>query len=55
MAVLVWYVADVQAKHEAIQSIEQSVEELAQMFTDLAVLVDAQGATLDRIEDNVTK
>jgi hypothetical protein len=47
--------ADVQAKHEAIQQIERSVGEIAQMFSDLAVLVDEQGATLDRIEENVTK
>ena len=45
---------DVQAKHEAIMDLEARINEVAQMFSDLALLVNVQGEILNRIEDNVT-
>ena len=47
--------ADVQAKHEVIMQIERNVNEVAQMFNDLALLVEVQGEQLDRIEENITR
>lgn len=44
---------DVLRKHEAIVQIERNVNEVAQMFQDLALLVESQGEQLDRIEANV--
>jgi len=40
-------------KHGDILRLEQSIAELAQMFEEMAVLVDAQGELLDSIEANV--
>lgn len=40
-------------KHQDILRLEQSVQDLAQMFQEVAVLVDAQGEMLDAIEVNV--
>ena len=47
--------SDVQAKHQAIQNLEVRINEIAEMFSDLALLVEQQGEKLDRIEDNVAK
>jgi t-SNARE complex subunit (syntaxin) len=44
---------DVLRKHEAIVQIERNVNEVAQLFQDLALLVESQGEQLDRIEANV--
>jgi len=40
-------------KHSDIVRLEQSIAELAQMFQEVAVLVDAQGELLNSIEANV--
>jgi t-SNARE complex subunit (syntaxin) len=40
-------------KHSDILRLEQSIAELAQMFQEMAVLVDAQGELLNSIEANV--
>jgi t-SNARE complex subunit (syntaxin) len=42
-------------KHSDILRLEQSIAELAQMFQEVAVLVDAQGELLNSIEANVHK
>ncbi len=44
---------DVLRKHEEIVQIERSVEEVAQLFQDLAIMVSAQGEQLDRIDAHV--
>eukprot|EP01057_Protomagalhaensia_wolfi_P001968 Protomagalhaensia_wolfi_Nauph_80__1967@NODE_2241_length_1157_cov_38_588551_g1748_i0_p1_GENE_NODE_2241_length_1157_cov_38_588551_g1748_i0NODE_2241_length_1157_cov_38_588551_g1748_i0_p1_ORF_typecomplete_len325_score41_74Syntaxin/PF00804_25/1_6e47SNARE/PF05739_19/2_8e02SNARE/PF05739_19/6_2e14Syntaxin_2/PF14523_6/3_6e06Syntaxin_2/PF14523_6/46Cas_Csy1/PF09611_10/0_0014Cas_Csy1/PF09611_10/1_1e03Helo_like_N/PF17111_5/50Helo_like_N/PF17111_5/0_012Orf78/PF06024_12/0_0066Synaptobrevin/PF00957_21/1_9e03Syn len=41
---------DIQDKHRDVKRLEQSVQELHQMFVDLATLVEAQGELLDQIE-----
>ena len=40
----------VQEKHQECQRLESSITELAQLFQDLSLLVDAQGEILDDIE-----
>ena len=45
--------AEVQDRHADIMKIEQSILELHQLFMDMAVLVAAQGETLDSIEQYV--
>lgn len=40
-------------KHSDIMRLEQSIQDLAQMFQEMAVLVDAQGELLDAIEVHV--
>jgi len=44
----------VQEKHQECQRLESSITELAQLFQDLSLLVDAQGEILDDIEYNVS-
>jgi len=46
-------VDDIQNKHRDILRLEQSVEELFQLFTELATLIQAQGEMLDNIEANL--
>lgn len=46
---------DVLRKHAEIVKIERSIEEVAELFNDLAILVTAQGEVLDRIEDHVRR
>ncbi|XP_076031548.1 syntaxin-1A-like [Oratosquilla oratoria] len=41
---------DLQERHEAVQKLEKSIAELAQLFQDLAVMVDQQGESVSRIE-----
>lgn len=43
----------IQDKHQDILQLERSCEDLAQMFQEVAVLVDAQGELLDNIEEHV--
>merc|ERR1711972_846410 len=43
----------VQDKHQDILRLERSVQELAQIMREMAVLVDAQGEMLDAIEIHV--
>eukprot|EP00386_Alphamonas_edax_P012769 GDKI01039677.1.p1 GENE.GDKI01039677.1~~GDKI01039677.1.p1 ORF type:complete len:319 (-),score=94.36 GDKI01039677.1:145-1101(-) len=45
--------ADIQDKYRDIRRLEASVEELKQMFLELAALVEHQGDLLDQIEFNV--
>lgn len=40
-------------KHQDIMRLEKSIADLAQMFQEIAMLVDAQGELLDNIENNV--
>ncbi|KAL7063138.1 hypothetical protein AAHC03_01517 [Spirometra sp. Aus1] len=44
---------EIEARHQDILRLEQSIRELRDMFQDLATLVDSQGETIDRIESNV--
>ena len=44
---------DVLRKHKEIVQLERAVEEVAQMFADLAILVAVQGEQLDNIEAHV--
>merc|ERR1740121_1639150 len=43
----------IQDKHQDILRLEKSIADLAQMFQEMALLVDAQGDLLDSIESNV--
>jgi len=43
----------VQSKHKQIMRLETSIEQLHQLFVDMAVLVEAQGELIDQIEKNV--
>lgn len=45
--------ADVQARHQDIMKLEESVRELRDLFIEMAVLVESQGTMVDRIEYNV--
>lgn len=45
----------IQDKHQDILRLERSVADLAQMFQEMAVLVDSQGEMLDAIEVHVHK
>ncbi|XP_003742502.1 syntaxin-1A [Galendromus occidentalis] len=45
--------ADVQARHQDIMKLEESVRELRDLFIEMAVLVESQGTMIDRIEYNV--
>jgi t-SNARE complex subunit (syntaxin) len=54
-ALLLDEVQRIQEKHHDIQRLEASIADLAQMFQEMAVLVDAQGEMLDAIEVHVHK
>merc|ERR1712190_314776 len=54
-ALLLDEVQRIQEKHRDIQRLEASIADLAQMFQEMAVLVDAQGEMLDAIEVHVHK
>ena len=43
----------VQSKHKEIQKLERSINELHQLFVDMAILVEAQGELINQIEANV--
>lgn len=43
----------VQSKHKEIQKLESSINELHQLFVDMAILVEAQGELINQIEKNV--
>eukprot|EP00741_Cyanophora_paradoxa_P008756 tig00000140_g8477.t1 len=47
--------ADIQERHRDIVRLEKNIEELSQLFKDMAVLVESQGELLDVIEANVNK
>jgi len=44
---------DIEARHEDIMKLENSIRELHDMFMDMAMLVESQGEMIDRIEYNV--
>eukprot|EP00823_Brevimastigomonas_motovehiculus_P002217 TRINITY_DN1386_c1_g1_i2.p1 TRINITY_DN1386_c1_g1~~TRINITY_DN1386_c1_g1_i2.p1 ORF type:complete len:245 (-),score=23.83 TRINITY_DN1386_c1_g1_i2:418-1098(-) len=44
---------EIKHRQSAIQQIERDVSEISEMFKDLAVLVNDQGAVLDHIENNI--
>lgn len=44
---------DIEARHRDIINLEKSIQELHDMFVDMAMLVDSQGEMIDRIEYNV--
>ncbi|CAD8049993.1 unnamed protein product [Paramecium sonneborni] len=43
-------VSDIQEKYQDIQQLEKSVQQVYQLFVDLAILVHAQGEQIDNIE-----
>uniref|UniRef100_A0A7N0TB08 t-SNARE coiled-coil homology domain-containing protein n=1 Tax=Kalanchoe fedtschenkoi TaxID=63787 RepID=A0A7N0TB08_KALFE len=44
---------EIQERHDAVREIEKKLLDLHQIYMDMAVLVEAQGETLDNIEDQV--
>ncbi|KAH8114487.1 syntaxin [Phellopilus nigrolimitatus] len=46
---------EVQQRHEEIKRIEKTLVDLAQLFTDMSVLVEQQGDIVNVIEDNTEK
>mmetsp|Transcript_75623 Transcript_75623/g.231454 ORF Transcript_75623/g.231454 Transcript_75623/m.231454 type:complete len:393 (-) Transcript_75623:174-1352(-) len=52
-AMILEEVERIRDKHQDILRLEQSIQDLAQMFQEIAILVDAQGEMLDDIEKNV--
>jgi len=54
-ALLLDEVQRIREKHHDILQLERSIEDLAQMFQDMAVLVEAQGEMLDAIEVHVSR
>jgi len=47
--------ADIQERHKDITRLESSIQELHQLFVDMAVLVESQGELLDQIEYTVAQ
>ncbi|KAJ3693155.1 hypothetical protein LUZ60_012250 [Juncus effusus] len=47
--------AEIQERRNAVLELEQRLQDLQQMFLDMAVLVEAQGDMIDDIEAQVTK
>merc|ERR1712048_935173 len=47
--------ADIQERHKDIMKLEASIQELHQLFLDMAVLVESQGELLDQIEYTVSQ
>uniref|UniRef100_A0A6U0IXN1 t-SNARE coiled-coil homology domain-containing protein n=1 Tax=Sexangularia sp. CB-2014 TaxID=1486929 RepID=A0A6U0IXN1_9EUKA len=45
----------VESKHREVQRLEASIEELHQLFIDMAILVEEQGQLFDQIEHNINK
>eukprot|EP00164_Ancoracysta_twista_P001034 GFYU01001347.1.p1 GENE.GFYU01001347.1~~GFYU01001347.1.p1 ORF type:complete len:303 (-),score=99.28 GFYU01001347.1:177-1085(-) len=48
-------VADIQERHRDIIKLEQSIQELHQLFVDMSILVESQGELLDQIEYTVNQ
>ena len=48
-------VNDIEAKYKAILALEQSVNELFELFQELAQLIQVQGEMLDNIEQNMAE
>lgn len=47
--------AYIENKHKDILRLEQSIQELHQLFLDMAILVESQGELIDQIEYNVSQ
>lgn len=45
--------AEINERHEAVKELEKGLQEVYQIFLDMAVLVEAQGEMLDNIEQQV--
>lgn len=45
--------AQMRERHQEIQNIERSVQELHQMFLDISLVIEQQGELIDKIEDHV--
>ncbi|PWA48074.1 Syntaxin/epimorphin, conserved site-containing protein [Artemisia annua] len=48
-------ILEIQERHDAVTVIERNLKELHQVFMDMAVLVEHQGAQLDDIESHVNR
>lgn len=46
---------EIQERHDAVKDMEKNLQELHQVFLDMAVLVQAQGEQLDDIESHVQR
>ena len=46
---------EIQERHDAVKELEKNLQELHQVFLDMAVLVQAQGEQLDDIESHVAR
>ena len=46
-------VVEIQGRYDAAKEIEQSLAELHQLFLNMAVMVEAQGEQMDKIEHHV--
>ncbi|KAH7554181.1 hypothetical protein JRO89_XS12G0127300 [Xanthoceras sorbifolium] len=46
---------EIQERHDAVKDLEKHLQELHQVFLDMAVLVEAQGEQLDDIESQVAR
>jgi syntaxin 1B/2/3 len=42
-------VSDIQSKYKQILMLEQSVNELLELFTELALIIEKNGETIDRV------
>ena len=48
-------VEEIQERHKAVRELERKLLDLHQIFLDMSVLVDAQGAMIDDIQEQVSK
>uniref|UniRef100_A0A7N0V4W8 t-SNARE coiled-coil homology domain-containing protein n=1 Tax=Kalanchoe fedtschenkoi TaxID=63787 RepID=A0A7N0V4W8_KALFE len=48
-------IAEIQERHDGVKEMEKNLQELHQVFLDMAVLVQSQGQQLDDIESQVLK
>ncbi|KAK3029265.1 hypothetical protein RJ639_039505 [Escallonia herrerae] len=48
-------IMEIQERHDAVKEMERNLKELHQVFLDMAVLVESQGAQLDDIESQVNR
>ncbi|GAV04633.1 hypothetical protein RvY_14892-2 [Ramazzottius varieornatus] len=47
--------ADVEARHQDIIKLEKDLVEIRDLFSDVALLIETQGETMDRLEDNMER
>eukprot|EP01023_Acetabularia_acetabulum_P037553 TRINITY_DN35694_c0_g1_i14.p3 TRINITY_DN35694_c0_g1~~TRINITY_DN35694_c0_g1_i14.p3 ORF type:complete len:165 (+),score=36.07 TRINITY_DN35694_c0_g1_i14:2-496(+) len=48
-------VAEIEERHRAVRELEEGLLELHQMFLDMSILVEEQGAILDNVEKQVVR